>query len=92
MNGCGCASGVKIDGLCYWCLKLRAGLIGSNGHGSLTYEQEIFVGIYGTPEHEHGWRSAASLLGWLERDEREPEARGITYSVSLDGTTWELSV
>ncbi len=78
---------------CYWHAKARVDWTARppSPNGLSDGERE-FVGFYGTPEHEPGWRSAASLLGWLERDDAEPEARGITYSVSLDGTTWELSV
>jgi hypothetical protein len=78
----------------YWHVKVSASLIGgyvSNGHGDPTEAQLCFVGVYGAPVGEPGWRPADSVAAWLE-DLREPEARGVTYVVSRDGLSMELSV
>lgn len=92
MNSCGCPH-MLVDGRCYFHLKLSAGLLGSNGHGGpLTEEQLAFIGVYGTRTHEPGWMPAADVVSWLGQDDREPEIRGIRYSVTLAGTSWELSV
>jgi hypothetical protein len=84
---CSHDSAIKPEGACYLCIKIAAALIGDyspNGHGDPTEAQLCFVGVYGAPVREPGWRPADSVAAWLE-DLREPEARGVTYVVSRDG-------
>ncbi len=85
-----------VDGGCYYDVKIAASLIADhspNGHGSPTPEQLAWIGVFGEPVPDPGWIPASRLVGWLEqRDDREPEARGVRYSVEIDGASLELSV
>lgn len=58
-------SSVRVDGLSYFDLKVRAGLFGGGGSPErLTDEQREFVGLYPPRPHHgspNGWRSVTTI-------------------------------
>ena len=85
MTDCDCWEASKVEGLCYYHAKLHAHFLtsgdGTNGHhGTLTTEQERFIGIQ-DPEVDSRWDYTASPM----EDVRTPAMKGLHIGVRPAG-------
>lgn len=95
MTTCNCPSDIKVEGACYWAIKVGAGLIGDhspNGHGRPSEMQLRWIGALRERRRHDGWQPAWLAIHDPEDDVDFEASRGIRYVMQIGNMREELSV